>query len=139
MKKILSLFSTQNLILILTVPFLIIHIVGAVRFLFVREQTKSYFDHDVDIAFKDFQPILKNVPIAGYITNKPMASENNDGHFLMAQYTLAPTVLALNDPQYEYSIIDCTDKTSIMYALQQTQSTPIALNPYGKILAVKKF
>ncbi len=138
MKNIFKTFPLPELCVFLACGLLAVQIFGIVKFLSVRGQTKSSFSHDVGAQFEDFKPLLQNVPVAGFITNKDMSSENNDGQFLMAQYALAPTVLALNQTQYQYNILDCTDKVSVLYGLEQTGSTPVMVNAYGKILAVKK-
>ena len=134
-KKILNLRSAilafASIILICNVFFLLTDILSHLK----KENKYSY---EPGLQFADFKDALKNIRQAGFVTNKDLSSENNDGQFLMAQYILAPTVLELNASNNKYNILDCTSETRILYALRSLGATPLKINKYGKILTVKQ-
>jgi hypothetical protein len=137
-KFIRFLFQPGTWLVFLLLPVAYFNVSGIGETLYARAKTKAHFDHDMGIQFADFIPLLKGETKIGYITNKDLSSESNDGQFLQAQYALAPIVLDLNGKSNKFNIIDCTDQRSIMYALQQTNSIPVKLNQYGKILSIMK-
>ncbi|MBF0533259.1 MAG: hypothetical protein HQL23_09245 [Candidatus Omnitrophica bacterium] len=88
--------------------------------------------------FAGFKDVLKNEHKVNYITNRDITPEKNDGQFLMSQYQLAPTVIELNSKDNRFSIIDTNDPQFALNTLKSTNSIPIIVNEYGKVLAVKK-
>ncbi|MDP8265977.1 MAG: hypothetical protein P9M07_03425 [Candidatus Aceula meridiana] len=88
--------------------------------------------------FAGLRKDLKGIPKAGYLSEKNQTAENQDGRFMMAQYMLAPTVLDLNNPNHRYLILDCTQPKAAIYLLEKTNAKPIAVTPFGKILAERK-
>jgi hypothetical protein len=90
------------------------------------------------LQYTDFKEALSGVRNAGFVTNKNLSSEKNDGEFLMAQSILAPTVLHLNASKYKYNVLDCTSKEHLLFALKSLNAQPVAINKYGKVLAIKQ-
>lgn len=89
-------------------------------------------------SFVEFKPYLKNTAAAGFLTDKDMSPERNDGSFLQAQYALAPVRLELNDPQQEWLVIDPTHILSAMDLTRDLSVEFIRINPDSKILAQRK-
>ncbi len=87
-------------------------------------------------AFLDLKDKLKSLKIAGYLTNKDVSSEKNDGEFLMAQYALAPIVLDLGQT-HTVNIISTTSKEALVAILQQHKLKPLYINKHGKTIAIK--
>lgn len=88
--------------------------------------------------FSDFKGALSHVSAAGFLTNKDMSSERNDGQFLAAQYALAPVVLDLNNSRHRFLIFDYTSPLIASGVAQQLPATILLTNEYSKILAEKK-
>lgn len=88
--------------------------------------------------FNDFQQPLDGITKAGFLTDKDMSPEKNDGMFLKAQYALAPLVLELGNAQHTYLILDYQNYLSALEAMQRYDAVPLAMNSYGKILAQRR-
>ena len=88
--------------------------------------------------FLDLKEILSNTAIIGFLTNKNMSSEKNDGQFLKAQYILVPTVLDLGNDNYNRVIIDATSLIAAFDIMQKMGAVPVYVNQYEKILAERK-
>lgn len=84
--------------------------------------------------FSDFQKALQDIEHVGFLTNKDMSSERNDGQFLAAQYILAPTILNLGCLE-RLIILDYTNPELAMKKITEINAVPVYTNPYGKILA----
>ncbi|MBU4333770.1 MAG: hypothetical protein KKD07_04955 [Candidatus Omnitrophica bacterium] len=134
-KKILSFRSA---LLALSLIVLICNVFILIAGIFIQLKTENRNSFEPGLQFADLRDDLKGIREAGFVTNKDLSSENNDGHFLMAQYMLAPTVLDLNATKHKYNILDCTSKTHVLYALRSLNAAPLKTNKYGKILAVKR-
>ncbi|OGX09355.1 MAG: hypothetical protein A2306_08960 [Omnitrophica WOR_2 bacterium RIFOXYB2_FULL_38_16] len=134
-KKILSFKSA---ILALSLIVLVCNIFILVTGIIIQLKTENKNSFEPGLQFADLKDDLNGVHEAGFITNKDLSSENNDGQFLMAQYMLAPTALDLNATKHKYNILDCTSKTHVLYALRSLNAAPLKINKYGKILAVKQ-
>ena len=85
--------------------------------------------------FADFKSYLLGQPAVGFITDKDISAENNDGKFLEAQYILAPTRLDLNNPNHAFIILDCTSMLTALDMMNDLNAEPVTVNSYGKILA----
>ena len=124
---------------------LLLFCIGSINFVFLLKD----FSGAIPIAqksripipgqeFADLAEYLKGVKTAGFLTDKDMSPERNDGQFLAAQYTLAPVVLDLNNPDHELVILDCISIPSAFDLMELTHRVPLFINPYGKILAKRK-
>jgi hypothetical protein len=89
------------------------------------------------IEFEGLKESLRNIPVAGFISDKNQSSENNDGRFMMAQYMLAPTVLDLQNTNHQYLILDLSTPQAAEYFLKKFNAKPIAMTVFGKILCLK--
>lgn len=83
--------------------------------------------------FETFAPHLVGVEKIGYLTDKDLSREKNDGTYLQAQYYLAPVVI---DPKktHQYNIIDATNMAYIVQTLRETRGKRLTYNSYGQAL-----
>ncbi len=88
--------------------------------------------------YADLKEKLRKVKHVGYLTNKDMSPEHNDGEFLRAQNMLAPTILDFNNADHPWTILNYTHESFVLYTLDKIGAVPIYANRYGKVLAVKK-
>ena len=87
--------------------------------------------------FADLKNRLKGIKRIGFLTNKDMSSERNDGQFLAAQYILAPTILDFDSQNYKLFVIDATGLIPAFDIMQSVGAEPLYVNRYSKILAEK--
>jgi hypothetical protein len=85
--------------------------------------------------FADLREKLENTRSVGFITDKDMSSENNDGQFLRAQFMLAPLILDLNNHRHPWLILDCTNTFKAFFIMKEINARLVYINPYGIILA----
>jgi len=88
--------------------------------------------------FADFKDKISGAKIVGFLTDKDMSSERNDGQFLGAQYMLAPMILDLNNPYHEFLILDYIDLSYSFEKIKELNAIYLYTNKYGKSLAKKK-
>ena len=88
--------------------------------------------------FEDFIEKLKNVRRVGFLTDKDMSPERNDGQFLAAQYVLAPVALDLDNAGPEYTILDYLNPVSAEQARRNLKAVVVFKNQYNKVLVRKK-
>jgi len=86
----------------------------------------------------DFKDFLGGAKEIGFLTDKDMSAEKNDGQFLKAQYALAPLLLDLNNPNHEFLIIDPTSIFSALEINQDLKADFVHVNGFNKILAQRK-
>ena len=84
--------------------------------------------------FQDLRQKLPAVRRAGFLTDKDMSPERNDGQFLAAQFIFAPAVLDLNNPHHEFLILDYTSLPAALDAMKKNDIRTLYINGYGKIL-----
>lgn len=87
--------------------------------------------------FTGFRERLAGIEKAGFLTDKNMSPEKNDGLFLMAQYALAPVMLDLGGTGHSHTILDCTNYFHALDLMKEADAAPVYTNDFGKILAVK--
>ncbi len=87
--------------------------------------------------FAGFQERLAGVETAGFLTDKNMSPEKNDGLFLMAQYALAPVILDLDNTAHTDIILDCQNYFHALDLMKKADAAPVYTNDFGKILARK--
>ncbi|MFA5059569.1 MAG: hypothetical protein WC676_02980 [Candidatus Omnitrophota bacterium] len=139
MKEIISKYCRiENMIL----AFLILIIAGNALSLFKNyqksAQTKGIIQFtEPGFEFARFKKYLKNERIIGFLTDKDMSSERNDGQFLSAQFALAPTVLDLNGLSHQFFIIDATNLVNASEMTKKLNLNPLHVNEHEKILAEK--
>jgi hypothetical protein len=88
--------------------------------------------------FKSFEKYLSGVHEIGFLTDKTMSPEDNDGIFLQAQYALAPTILDLDNTDQHIFLIDCRNFITAFDIMQHLKAGPIYVNEYTKVLAEKQ-
>ncbi len=88
--------------------------------------------------FADLKPFLKDVQETGFITDKDMSPERNDGMFLKAQYALAPVVLRLNETDTRFLVLDPHNVLSGMAMINEIGADLVHMNKYNKALAEQK-
>ncbi len=88
--------------------------------------------------FADFKAHLNKVQRVGFLTDKDMSPEANDGIFLAAQCQLAPTALDLDNSDHVLIIIDPQNFLTGLELAQRAKLTPFYTNDSGKILAKKE-
>ena len=99
---------------------------------------QSRKNYEPGMEFADFKEKLSGVKRVGFLTNKDMSPERNDGQFLAAQGTLAPIILDLNNPNHSWIILDCIHLIPAYLKMKEIDATPVYTNKFGKILAHKK-
>lgn len=88
--------------------------------------------------FEAFKDPLKEIPKVGYLTNKDMSEESNDGLFLMAQFELAPTILKLNEVDPKYNILDYSAPVYFLLSFKKLHAIPIRTSTYGMTLTERQ-
>ena len=88
--------------------------------------------------FGDLKQKLPAVRKAGFLTDKDMSPERNDGQFLAAQFIFAPIMLELNNPHHEFIILDYTSLQAALDAMKKDNIHTVYINGHGKILGRKK-
>jgi len=106
------------------------------RLAVVKEKFEKYLWPGYE--FTGFRERVIPLKRVGYLTNKDMSAERNDGQFLAAQYTLAPVVLDLNNDDHRWLILDCTSLMAAFDIIQEVGAVPIYINGYSKVLAEKR-
>ena len=102
-----------------------------------QEIRTGALDPEIDPGLKlaDLPQYLKDEHVIGYFTDWDFSPESpNTRNFLSAQYQLAPIVLDV-DKKHKINLIDTTSLPVAMRTMEKLQTTPIYLNPYGKLLA----
>ena len=133
-----NLINSKNIILFLSLSILTYNLFFLSAGIILQLKRNNLRSLEPGLQYSDFKEGLAGVRRAGFVTNKDLSPEKNDGEFLQAQYILAPTVLELNASKNKYNILDCTSKTHILYALKSLNAAPVQINKYGKILAIKQ-
>ena len=130
--------DVKSFLLLLVISALIYNSFISISGIVMQIKRGNFRSSEPGLQYSDFKESLSGVKEAGFVTNKDLSSEKNDGEFLMAQYILAPTVLDLNASRHKYNILDCTSEKHILFALKNLNARPIKINKYGKILAIKQ-
>lgn len=120
-----------------------VYMIGMTCFYLLANYKVKSRDKDVKIIepgtqFEPFIAKLEGITQVGYLTNKDMSEEKNDGTFLQAQYMLAPTILKLNEEHPKLNVLDYTSPVYTVFTLRSLRSAPIASSPYGQVLAERK-
>lgn len=92
--------------------------------------------HALSEQFTGLQGAFKNVPRAGYYSDKNMDIPVAIAQFEQAQFVLAPTVLELNNTNLPLIIFDCTSAQVALDKIKELKLTPISASSTGIILAI---
>lgn len=99
------------------------------------KKSKSVPYYEPGAQFYDFRDQLKGVKKMGYLTNKDLSPEKNDGNFLQAQYIFAPTILDLNNSNYRFNLLDYSNQIYVFYKIKELNPIRYVDNEYGLVLA----
>ena len=91
--------------------------------------------HSLANQFKGLDELFKDVPVAGYYTDKDMENPVAIAQYEQAQYVVAPTVLALNHTEYHWVLVVCSGPQTAMKVIKEHGLVPLKINQ-GIILAV---
>ena len=141
MKNYFLFYSKPQRALLITVV-----LITAVNLVFLLKQIVPYIQAMNQPAlsarpgeeFIEFRPYLAGITTIGFLTNKSITAEKNDGQFLKAQYILSPVVLDLQNSGYRFLLLDCTNLVIAFDTMQKINAVPILVNRYGKVLAERK-
>ena len=101
-----------------------------------KNQSTKYLKYiEPGYEFSDLKEMLSQAKSVGFLTNKDMSPERNDGQFLAAQYMLAPIILDLNSSNHDFVILDYTGPKAAFEKMREIKAVPIFTNPFNKILA----
>ena len=84
--------------------------------------------------FAHFKDFTQNARHIGFLTDKDMSPEHNNGFFFQTQYILAPAVIHLNTPQSTWNILDFSQMRYFVTAMRLLGAHRVANNDYGQIL-----
>ena len=111
-------------------------------YLFVYVMSQVVHNEDVLLEpgtqFKPFKVYLKNQKKIGFLTDKDMSPEHNDGFFSQTQYILAPTIIELNNPNNTFNILNYSQNAFFVYSIMALNATRITSNEYGQALIRRK-
>jgi len=102
-----------------------------------RQNRKMAFYYFSGIKFSGLEAMFRDIPFAGYVTDKDLSQKQNAAQFSQAQYVLAPTILDLNNTAHEFTFFDYTNKEKAMVKIKDIGAVPIKQNAFGIILARK--
>ena len=103
-----------------------------------KNNAQSFPLHRLAEPFKALKPVFTHQVAAGYLTDKNIDDVPVIARYELAQFTLAPTVLLLNDSKHPFVLIDASDPTNAMRLLKDNQLTPLKIDNNGLILSVNK-
>jgi hypothetical protein len=101
----------------------------------LRQQNPFVFAGE---AFAGAKSIIKDEKHVSYITDKDLAADKNIAEFSQAQFSLAPVILDLNNPNHRFLIINCDSPQRAKAVLQYYKARPVRQNNLGVILAVRE-
>jgi len=129
-------FGIVNILILLLTIFLIGHS-SFYLFIYIIQKLNDPKPTFVEpgYQFANFITELRGVKTAGFLTNKKLSREHNDGEFLQAQYLFAPTLLELHQTDHRYIIMDYTDQVFAFYMLDKLKAKPLDHTGFSKILA----
>ncbi|OGX08946.1 MAG: hypothetical protein A2Z88_07585 [Omnitrophica WOR_2 bacterium GWA2_47_8] len=130
--------SAVKIISISLVFFLIlVQLIYLLNLFVIFEKGKTSPVQEPGYEFTELKLKLKDTGRVGFITDKDMSPEGNDGKFLEAQYILAPMVLELGNSANRFTIVDSSNLTRGLAMAENIGAVPVHVTPYGKILAEK--
>jgi hypothetical protein len=104
-------------------------------FVFIRQKQAHHLEWlEPGYQFHTFAPHLEGESELGYITDKTITREVNDGVYLQAQYFLAPLLVKEGYHRDRFNIIDSENVVFIRKAFLSTKSERVGNNAYGQAL-----
>jgi hypothetical protein len=89
-------------------------------------------------AFTGIKDLIQGEKYVGYITDKDLKADKNIAEFSQAQFSLAPVILDLNNPNHRLLLINCESKQRAQAVLQYYKARPVRKNNLGVILAARE-
>ncbi len=106
---------------------------------FQQKNTASAYPlHRLAESFVPLTPVFANQRDAGYLTDKNINETPVIARYELAQFTLAPTRLLLNNANFPLVLIDASDPTHALALIKEHNLTPVKADNTGLILAVNK-
>lgn len=134
--SIQTFFRPQNLILIFSTGLIILN--AFYLFIFTCQKYVNRMDWvEPGYQFHMFLPHLDNITELGYITDKTLTREVNDGIYLQSQYFLAPRLIKEGYHADQFNILDTDNPDFIRKTYLATKSQRVANNVYGQALIKK--
>lgn len=102
-----------------------------------KYRDKTPVDFEPGLQFAMMKDILRNDPgltEVGWLTDKDMSREKNDGIFLQAQYFLAPLLVRLGEEDHRYIVIDSVNIPYLVPTIKRLKSMRLTNNEYGQAL-----
>ncbi len=142
MKKIFSTISflslSQKIFTCFLSLFFLLNISGFIKEMLAYEKLRSYLPYQfVGNQFLEFRPLLENVSIVSYDSDKNLSTTENDKKITQAQFILSPTVLDAHNKDHRYIIFDCSNITVAAERMKKLHAIPLKINSTGIILAEK--
>jgi len=88
--------------------------------------------------FAPIKPAIKNERAIGFMTDRDINKDTVSMRFTQAQFTLAPTILDLNNPEHRFLILDFEDRQKAFAAAKQANARPLKISPEGIIFAERQ-
>ncbi len=110
---------------------------GYGHIIMLKTSTTHFPLHKLAEPFQQLASLFKNQHDASYLTDKDIEIPAVIAQYQLAQYSLAPTILHLNQAQGPLVLIDASSKESAQQFLQKYQLTPLKISPTGLVLAVQ--
>lgn len=93
----------------------------------------------VGYQFDGLQPLLKDVPIMGYYSDRDIKTDAKAAKlFAHAQFVLAPTILDLGRLEHRYILIVCENEDNAWRIMDEIDAMALRRNKMGHILAERK-
>jgi len=101
----------------------------------LRQQHPFVFGGD---AFTGVKDIIQGEKYVSYITDKNLNIDKNIAEFSQAQFSLAPVILDLNNPNHRFLLINCESKPHAQAVLKYYKAQPLRQSNLGVILAARE-
>ena len=136
MKSLIKYSNLKKIFIVLALIIICVNFISLMKICRTAlAQNKSQKPIEPGYEFADLKEKIFLLRRIGFLTNKDMSPERNDGQFLAAQYVLAPVVLDLDNPNYQFLILDYTGLVPAFDKMEAIGADPIYINDYSKVLA----
>ena len=133
-----EIFRLENIALSLAIILIAVNLFFTGVYIRTKIHYPYPFYYEPGYQFNKFKSKLKGVKEIGYLTNKDLSREKNDGIFLQAQYFLAPTILKMNDPNHVLNILDYSNQVFLFYQIKSLHAIPLVDDLYGQVLILRQ-
>lgn len=134
-QKFLSRAGLQSVLLIAFTVIIAINYTHLAQEVIQVSKIRRYQAHQpVGKIFYGLDNVFKGIPYIGYFTDKDLEEAAHNKQFSEAQYTIAPTILDINNTEHEFILFDCLDESLALKKIQEIHAT-ILQKRGGLILA----